>query len=429
MNNAELIRKKRQGQELSCKELSWFMSNYLNSGVADEQMAAFLMASFLNGLTDAETASLTEIMRDSGRVMRWPNCSPGSVVDKHSTGGIGDKTSLIILPLVALESMYVPMIAGRGLGHTGGTLDKLESLKDIRLRLSESEAQKIVMKYGGAFLGQSDDLAPLDRRLYALRDVTATVESIPLITASILSKKAAEGISGLVMDVKCGQAAFMETKQDAINLAQSLKRVAHLCGIQMSAFITNMDEPLGDSVGNAVEVAECLRIMQGQDLDNKVAELSLVLATEMVHFYKSKESRESIKQRLTHYLKSGKAYELFMKIVVAQGATIKEELPTSKHKIDICAPQDGWIQSIATRQMGLLLIEMGGGRKVQSDTINHAVGFTDLVKVGQKVVKNEILCRLHMNHLNEGIVEAARSLFSVSDSNVQPQLLILEHMV
>lgn len=410
----EVIRKKRDGGSLSRSELAEFFGGYLKSDIADYQMGAMLMAITLNGMDPEETAALTEIMRDSGSVFDWGG-DRAHTVDKHSTGGIGDKTSMILLPLAALEGVRVPMMAGRGLGHTGGTLDKLQSL-GIDVSLSPDQVRHQIAELGGVFMGQTEHTAPLDRKLYALRDVTATVEAPPLIVASILSKKLAEGLGGLVMDVKFGSGAFMTQQEDAARLARSLRQVGKACGVDVRCLLTDMNSPLGDSAGNALEIKECLDVLAGGG-PQQTRELSLVLAAEMVQLAYPEREMAEIRQRLEGHLKEGRALARFRDVVEAQGGDVTfvdepERLARAKHAEPIKASRAGYVTDIDVRSLGLAVIELGGGRRLVTDEIDPWVGLTGLKRVGDLVEAGEPLALVWSN--DEERARRAHSIVSSS---------------
>lgn len=397
----EIIRKKRNGQKLSEFEIHEFFEAYIRGEIADYQVTAMLMAIILKGMNHVESACLTKIMRDSGKILQW-NYPKNIVVDKHSTGGIGDKTSLVILPLCVLEGLKVPMISGRGLGHTGGTLDKLEAIPGMNVKPSAEQARKIVEKHGGVFMGQTEELAPLDKKLYALRDVTATVESVSLITASILSKKTAEGIGSLVMDVKYGSGAFMQDKKEALNLAQSLAMVGRECGLRVSCFLTTMNSPLGTMAGNALEIKECIEILKGGG-PKDTKELVLSLTAEMVHLAFPKRKEKEIRNSLENNLKNGKAFEVFCNIIAEQGGdrrTLEDpsKLPAARYQVPVLPKKSSrYVQRIDVRALGIAIMELGGGRKLVTDKIDPAVGLTGLKHVGEGVAKNEPIAIIHAN--------------------------------
>lgn len=384
----EVIRRKRDGYEHTEDELERFFDGYMSGTVHEYQMSAWLMAAFLRGLSPKETTKLTTMMRDSGQVFAWSQ-DQGAVVDKHSTGGVGDKTSLILLPLCVLEGLRVPMMSGRGLGHTGGTLDKLEAIPGIQVRMDAATARKIVEREGGVFMGQSEDLAPLDRRLYALRDVTATVESVSLITASILSKKLCEGLSGLVMDVKWGSGAFMTDRAAAEELARSIEEVAGRCGLPVTTMLTSMNEPLGETAGHALEVRECIDVMQGRG-PKATRRLTIALAAEMVRLGGSKDSQGKIEERLGAHLDSGRALEVFMRVIAAQGGDTRviedpARLPQAAFVEQVVPSRSGYVKAIDVRSLGLAVLALGGGRRRVEDSIDPGVGLSALVGLGARV--------------------------------------------
>jgi len=399
----ELIRRKRDGLELTKEQLSEFFGSYLDQQVTDYQMAAMLMAIYWRGLSDEETSVLTLLSRDSGHVFSW-DTPKEMIVDKHSTGGVGDKTSLIVLPLAVAAGLKVPMMAGRGLGHTGGTLDKLESIAGMQVFLSPEKVRQQVGRLGGVFFGQTPSITALDGKLYALRDVTATVESIPLICASILSKKLAEGLGSLVLDVKFGSGAFMKEVPQARALATALVKVGRACGLNVAALLTDMNSPLGHSAGNALEVAECLEVLQGQGpLDTK--ELSLALATEMVLAADPSRRVEQVRAELESYLTNGKAMEIFLRVVSAQGgetsslerADCKHGLAQSKYIVPLKAPESGVIVSWDVRSLGLAILQLGGGRIRLTDKVDPAVGISALKRRGARVAAGEPVALIHGN--------------------------------
>lgn len=396
----EVIRIKRTGSKLSSAHIADFFGGYLEGRVADYQVSAMLMAILLKGMDPEETAALTLFMRDSGTVMSWDG-PRDQIVDKHSTGGVGDKTSLILMPLCVLEGLQVPMIAGRGLGHTGGTLDKLASIPGMNVFLSSTQAKKMMTNHGGAFMGQTGEIAPVDKRLYAMRDVTDTVESIPLITASILSKKLAEGIGGLVMDVKFGSGAFMEKKSDALALAQSIASVGRAAGVNVRCALTDMGSPLGDRAGNALEIEECVEVLHGGG-PASTRDLSLDLALEMIALAKPKVDRPAMRATLEGHLKSGRAFDVFTRIIRDQGGDIRvledpQKLAKAMIERPVLATTSGVIAECDVRALGLAVIELGGGRRQTDDTIDPAVGLSKLKRVGDKVVAGEPVAIIHGN--------------------------------
>jgi pyrimidine-nucleoside phosphorylase len=401
----EIIRIKRDGGELSEREIRGFFEGFLNQEIADYQVTAMLMAIYLRGMSMAETSTLTQIARDSGKVLKWPE-GLGPVVDKHSTGGVGDKTSLIILPLCLLEGVRVPMIAGRGLGHTGGTLDKLAAIPGMRVFLSAEEANAQMQKLGGFFAGQTDEIAALDKRLYQLRDVTATIECNPLIVASILSKKLAEGLSALVMDVKFGSGAFMVSIQSARNLARDLIDVGARCGLRVRTVLSDMNSPLGSYAGNALEIFECIEVMRGRG-QKDLTDLTIELAAQMIDFAYPGQEILAIKERLYSHLRSGNCYEKFAEIIRCQGGDtqfLEKESNFFQAKItkEVTIPGGGaFVDQIDVRELGLAILTLGGGRKVAADSINPYVGLSALKRVGDSLAPDEPVAIIHGNDASQ----------------------------
>lgn len=388
----EIIRKKRQGLVLTESELKWFIGGVLNGDIPDYQMSALLMAIFFQGMTTAETAALTDVMLYSGEVLKFKGAN---VIDKHSTGGVGDKTSFILAPLAAACGVKVPMIAGRGLGHTGGTVDKVESIKGFKTGLNLADFKKLLEKNGQVLIGQTPEIAPADKRLYALRDVTATVESIPLITASIMSKKLAEGAHGIVMDVKTGSGAFMSEMKDAKALAKSLALTANRFGKHMMTVISDMSQPLGHAIGNSTEIIECIETLKGNGPED-LTKLSLHLAGGMIYLGgKARDHKEGI-EKARKALENGSALKKFRELISAQGGDAKviddySRLPVATHKTPIVATKAGYINEINCRDFGLAVTGLGGGRTKASDKIDFAVGIHFDHKIGMKVKKGQVL--------------------------------------
>ncbi len=397
---AEIIRKKRDGVALSRDELQFFVTNFLADKISEGQMGAFLMAVTLKGMTMDETASMTELSRDSGQIFKWPQWQ-SLVVDKHSTGGVGDKTSMVLLPLCLLEGLKVPMMAGRGLGHTGGTIDKLESVPGMRVRLTDEEVENMMTVHGGVLMGQTENIVPLDYRLYHLRDVTATIESIPLIVTSILSKKLAEGVKALVMDIKFGSGAFMQDLPQARELSHWLIEVGKRCGLTVRCVLSNMGSPLGRTAGNALEIKECIDVLHGAGPQH-TRELSVELAAHMVQMVHPHKNLEKIKQQLCVYLENGKAWQVFKNIMGAQGAKVEaledvSLLPKAKYTEHVFAPHDGYVSEINVRKLGLSTVVLGGGRLASKDKIDHAVGLSQMTGLGEFRKSGDILCSIESN--------------------------------
>jgi thymidine phosphorylase len=396
----EIIRKKRDGVELSQDEIRFMVEGLTSGAVTEGQVAAFAMAVFFKGMAMQERVALTLAMRDSGRVMSWPDM-PGPVLDKHSTGGVGDTVSLMLAPAVAACGGYVPMISGRGLGHTGGTLDKLESIPGYKAQPDEALFRDVTRKVGCAIIGQTADLAPADKRFYGIRDVTATVESIPLITASILSKKLAAGLQGLVMDVKFGKGAFMPTFKLARELAQSLAQVATGAGLPTTALLTDMNEPLGSAAGNAVEVRYAVDYLTGKNREPRMHQVVVALGADMLLSGKLASDLDEAKRRIEQGISSGKAAEIFGKMVAALGGPNDFLEKPEKHLQaapvirPIPALNEGYVGAIDNRALGIAVVALGGGRTRAADQIDPSVGLTDLAPIGQKLQRGEPLGFVH----------------------------------
>jgi pyrimidine-nucleoside phosphorylase len=398
MNVVELIRKKRDKQSLSEEEIRFLIYSYTKNKIPDYQFSAFLMAVFLNGMGEEETSALTKAMLTSGKTINLESI-PGSKVDKHSTGGVGDKTSLIIAPIAAAAGINVPMISGRGLGHTGGTLDKLESIPGFKTNLSLTEYKAALKKCGAVLIGQTRDIAPADKLIYSLRDVTSTVESIPLITASIMSKKLAEGIDSLVLDVKTGSGAFIKNIEDSKKLTQSLVNTAKAFNKKVMAFITDMNQPLGYYIGNWLEVYESINVLRGGQADDLLT-LSATLSGAMIFLGGKASTIEEGIEISESLIKNGSALKKFYDIVKCQGGNLKsienpEKYPVSKHIDFLISGRSGYISKMDTFQIGLAALELGAGRKVLTDRIDHKAGIIFKKKLSDYVEKGEIIAELH----------------------------------
>lgn len=398
----ELIRKKRDGHELTREQIEAFVAGYTRGEFPDYQVSSFLMAALIRGLSKAETAALTDAMLHSGDVLDFSELKAVKV-DKHSTGGVGDKTSLILSPIVAAGGLYVPMISGRGLGHTGGTLDKLEAIPGFSVNVSLAVFRNILKKVGCAMIGQTAEIAPADKKLYSLRDVTGTVESPFLICASIMSKKLAEGIDALVLDVKTGSGAFMKDPKDARFLAELMVETGQRMGKKVVALLTDMDQPLGRYIGNALEVEECVELLHGRvDGNEDLMELTHELAAWMFYLGgKSKNVAEG-KKLSRDLIANGKALAKFRELVAAQGGDPRicedlSRLPKAKHTVDVKAAKNGFVQAIQCEQMGFASLVLGGGRLRKEDNVDPAVGIVLHRKVGDKVRRGDSLCTVHAN--------------------------------
>ena len=395
----EIIRAKRDGQVLSDNDIGGFIAGMVNGAVTEGQAAAFAMAVYFQGMNIAERVALTKAMRDSGTVLNWD--LPGPVLDKHSTGGVGDTVSLMLAPMVAACGGYVPMISGRGLGHTGGTYDKMESIPGYVAAPTMTKFRSVVGKIGCAIIGQTPDLAPADKRLYGIRDVTATVESIGLITASILSKKLAAGLAGLAMDVKCGNGAFMATLPAARELARSIVEVATGAGLPTTALITDMNRPLADAAGNALEVAYAIDYLTGVRRDPRTHEITMALCTEMLLHGKLARTPKAARARLQAALDSGAAAEKFGQMVVALGGPKKlverpwQHLERAPLQVAVVPARGGTVSAIDTRAVGMVVVALGGGRTRPQDPVDHAVGLTELAGHGEVVGADRPLAIVH----------------------------------
>jgi pyrimidine-nucleoside phosphorylase len=397
----ELIRKKRDSRELTREEIEFIVSGYTSGEFPDYQISAFLMAALIRGLSGAETAALTQAMLHSGQVLDFSDL-PGKKVDKHSTGGVGDKTSLVISPVVAAAGgVSVPMISGRGLGHTGGTLDKLESIPGFNVNLTLAQFRDVLAKIGCAMIGQTAEVAPADKKLYSLRDVTGTVESPFLICASIMSKKLAEGVDGLVLDVKTGSGAFMKSEADAVYLAELMVDTGERMGKKMVALITDMDQPLGNAIGNALEVEECIEMMRGKGAED-LRVLTLELCSWM--FYLGERTRTVLEgyHLAEEMITSGKALNKFRELIEIQGGDPQvidypSRLPHAMHRVTVHAKAEGFVTAMDCERIGIAGVMLGGGRQKKEDSVDPAVGIVLNRKVGQYVQKNDTLCFVHYN--------------------------------
>ena len=415
----EVIRRKRDGSALSSEDVKDFIAGLTSGAVSEGQVAAFAMAVFFKGMTREEAVGLTLAMRDSGTVLQWD--LPGPVVDKHSSGGIGDNVSLYLAPMLAACGLYVPMISGRGLGHTGGTLDKLDSIPGYKTQPDLALFRTVTKEAGCCIIGQTADLAPADKRLYGIRDVTATVESVPLITASILSKKLAAGLQHLVLDVKCGSGAFMANVEEARALATSLVAVANGAGLKTTALITDMDEPLAPVAGNALEVAHAAEYLLQRCENARVNDITLALGAELLVSAGISKDIATARAKLEMTVSSGKAAEHFERMVALLGgpqdflSTYNGHLKRAPIIKPVFAIRAGIVSSIVTRNLGLAVIELGGGRRVATDTINHAVGLDQLLGKGSRVDFETPLCIVHAQSEDDfekaaSIVKAAYSI-------------------
>ena len=431
MRTVDLIQRKRDGEELAPEEIEHLIEGYTRGDIPDYQMSAFLMAVFFSGMSDREVSRLTECMLRSGETINLSNIN-GLKVDKHSTGGVGDKTSFIVAPLAAAAGVIVPMMSGRALGHTGGTLDKLESIPGFRTDLSAAEFEKQLSEYGLCFIGQTEKLAPADRKLYALRDVTATVESIPLISSSIMSKKLAEGVDALVLDVKVGSGAFMKKQVDARRLAQTMVGIGRRMDKKVQALITDMNQPLGYAIGNALEIMEASQTLQNAGPAD-LTKLSIELAARMIYLGKKAPTLEEARRTAEKHLVDGSGYRKLKQVVTAQGGNAQaldkfELLPNATGMREITSPRGGYVSIIDAEDIGIASNMIGAGRDRKDEPIDPAVGIILEVKVGEKVDAGSVLCRLYYtkeDHVEEA-ADMVEDAFRISAQKPDERELILE---
>ncbi len=422
MLTEEFIQRKKTGKALSDADIQAFVRGITDRSVSNEQIAAFAMAVNFQDMSPEETASLTLAMRDSGVSLGWKDLSlNGPVVDKHSTGGVGDSVSLLLAPLLAACGCYVPMISGRGLGHTGGTLDKMESIPGYDINIPLKKLRDVVKTTGMAIIGQSDLLVPADRRFYAVRDTTATIDVLPLIVASILSKKLAEGLDALVMDIKVGNGAFMRDIKQATALADRISKTAKLTGLRCNTQFHDMNQPLASCAGNALEVRHAVQHLTGEITESRLLDTTLSLGQELLVMTGLAEAEWDAQIQLLQALQSGKALEHWQQSITALGAPAdfseKPEayLPQARYQIEVRSHKTGRLQSIDTRQLGLWLVKMKAGRKKAGDSIDPAVGISDIQALENRVAVGDILCVLHLNDRNgsHDLIESMRSCFVV----------------
>ncbi|MEL5298831.1 thymidine phosphorylase [Serratia nevei] len=420
----EIIRKKRDGQPLSEAEIRFFINGIRDNVVSEGQIAALAMTIYFHDMSMPERVALTMAMRDSGTVLDWKSLAlNGPIVDKHSTGGVGDVTSLMLGPMVAACGGYVPMISGRGLGHTGGTLDKLEAIPGFNIFPDDNAFRKIIQDVGVAIIGQTSSLAPADKRFYATRDITATVDSIPLITASILAKKLAEGLDALVMDVKVGSGAFMPTYALSQDLAQAIVGVANGAGCKTTALLTDMNQVLASSAGNAVEVREAVRFLTGEYRNPRLLEVTLALCVEMLLSGGLAQDEADARAKLQAVLDNGKAAEVFGRMVAAQQGPIDfverydSYLPAATLSKPVYAEKSGIVSAMDTRALGMAVVALGGGRRRASDAIDYSVGLTEVARLGEKVDAQQPLAMIHANDEEswQQAADAVRSAMTLSD--------------
>jgi len=431
MNIVDLIRKKRNGIVLQEEEINYIINEYIQNNIADYQMSSLMMAIYFKGMNDNEIMFLTNAMIESGEVIDLQNI-PGFKIDKHSTGGVGDKISIPLAPLVASAGIAVPMISGRSLGHTGGTLDKLESIPGFNTSLTTDEFRDQISQIGVAIMGQTEVMTPADKKMYALRDVTATVESIPLITASIMCKKIAEGIDGLVLDVKYGNGAFMKTVGDARSLANKMVKLGNLMNKKITAFITNMNQPLGEKIGNTLEIEESIDILKGKGPED-TKNLILQLGAEMLVLGRIASTTDEAIRILKEKIKNGDALNKFRQMIEAQGGNSKvinnfSIMPHAQYIVQITAEKEGYVKGIDAFGIGNMIANIGGGRTKITDRIDHSIGIELFKKIGNKVENGDLIANLHIRNIEDGaeIRELFESFFEISETSINQSPLIEE---
>ncbi len=417
----EIIQKKKSGIELSNAEISFMVQSFTKGDLPEYQMSAWLMAIYFKGLTAPELSALTDVMMNSGRILDFSHLK-NLAVDKHSTGGVGDKTTLIICALVAAAGVSVPLVAGRGLGHTGGTLDKLEAIPGFNVNISIDDFLKQVAKIGTSIVGQTQEFCPADKKIYALRDVTATVDSIPLICASIMSKKLALGAGAIVLDVKVGSGAFMKNLEDAKKLAEMLAGIGRRAGRKVSAFITDMNQPLGRFVGNALEVGECLAIMSGEEFLGEsrfedCLELSLVLSAEMIFLGGKAQNFDDAYLLAKKLLQDGSALKKFKEFCSAQGGNLSLMKQSAK-KYEVLSPSSGYVTSFDTEKIGLAALSLGAGRVKVTDQVDHSAGIRIHAKISEPIEKNKVLFTLYGENENL-FASAEQTLLAATNISLQ----------
>ncbi len=426
-NVVDLIRKKRDGKKLQCAEIQVLISEYTKNKIPDYQFAAFLMAVYFQGMDFNETTDLTQSMIQSGKVLNLSDIK-NPKVDKHSTGGVGDKVSLILAPLAASCGVCIPMISGRGLGHTGGTLDKLESIPGFKTDLSVNQFKKQLKKIGVAMIGQTAEIAPADKKMYALRDVTSTVDSIPLISASIMSKKLAEGLDGLVLDVKFGSGALMKEYKRAKTLAQTMMQIGRRSGVRVTAVLTDMNNPLGHYIGNSLEVIEAIEALKGRAQED-LMDVTFTLGTEVLKLTKVRGGRKLLETKIAN----GEALKKFKEIICAQDGDILvvddySRLPVAKNRLRVPAHRIGYINQIDTFHLGMLLLQLGGGRSRKEDRIDHSCGFRIHKKIGDRVRKGETLIEIYSDNKSKAraVAKEIYSAFMIKKERCRRKKLISE---
>ncbi|MCT1903280.1 pyrimidine-nucleoside phosphorylase [Oceanobacillus sojae] len=420
MNTVEIINKKKYGKELSYEEIEHIVNGYVNDSIPDYQISSWLMAVYFQGLNSDETSALTDLMVKSGETIDLSFLNT-TVVDKHSTGGVGDKVSLIVAPIITSLGIPFAKMSGRGLGHTGGTVDKLEAIKGFHTELPLQRFKDQVKELGIALVGQSGNLVPADKKIYALRDVTGTVDSIPLIASSIMSKKIASGADAIVLDIKVGNGAFMKTEEEAKKLAETMVAIGKKLNRETVAVLTNMDQPLGSEIGNGNEVLEAVKLLRDQEYRQDLYDVSVEIAAQMVFLAGKATTEEQARKLVKEVIQSGEAYEKFVTFIEAQDGKMDSiHEMEAKQSIDVTAEQAGYIASIETQQIGEAAMLLGAGRKTKDDQIDHQVGITFHVKTGDKLQAGDKLATIHTNmEDNDAVIKKIKDAITLSDHPVQ----------
>ena len=430
MNIQQIIAKKRDGKELSKEDIKYFVTEYTNGNVTDYQAAALVMAIYINGMNKEETTRLTLEMANSGDILDLSEISQ-NVVDKHSTGGVGDKITLVLMPIIASLGIPVAKMSGRGLGFTGGTIDKLESIPGYNAELNENEFIKIVKKIGISVIGQTKNLAPADKKLYALRDTINCVGSMPLIASSIMSKKIAAGANKIVLDVTVGSGAFMKNKEDAIELSNIMKNIGNLANRETVCVLTNMNEPVGHAVGNTLEIIETIGCLKG-NIPEDIKEIITTIGSYIIKLSGKSDDLEENKKMILENIENGKAYDKFVELVKNQGGNVEyiydiEKFEKAKYIIPVIAEKDGFVEELNAEKIGLISVMLGAGRVKKEDDIDKAVGITLNKKISDKVKIGEILAYVHSNDEQKGIeaVEEVKNTYKISEMKVEKEKIIL----
>ena len=420
MNTVEIINKKKYGEALSYEEIEYMIDGYVNDTIPDYQIASWLMAVYFQGLNSDETSALTDFMVKSGETIDLSFLNT-TVVDKHSTGGVGDKVSLVVAPIITSLGIPFAKMSGRGLGHTGGTVDKLESIKGFHTELPLDRFKEQVQELGIALVGQSGNLVPADKKIYALRDVTGTVDSIPLIASSIMSKKIASGADAIVLDIKVGNGAFMKTEEEARKLAETMVAIGKKLNRETVAVLTNMDQPLGTEIGNGNEVLEAVKLLRDQEYSQDLYDVSVEIAAQMVYLAGKATTEEQGRKLVEEVIQNGDAYEKFVTFIEAQDGDMSSihEIE-AKQSIDVTAEKAGYISSVETQQMGEAAMLLGAGRKTKDDQIDHQVGITFHVKLGDKLQAGDKLATIHTNiEDNAAVIQKIKDAITITESPVQ----------